>query len=104
MNNVVQLPTIVSFEEARLILSGLHKFANEDWAFGDAECFWQDDDGNEVAGGYAPRYMIDASIWFSDARCQLAYCTPMQMRELFKCYKTITRGRNDSTPSKESYF
>ena len=92
MDNVIDLPIAISFKEAKLILSKLRKFACEDWAFGDAESYWADEDGNEVAGSYASG--TDASVWFTDNR--VIKCTDAQMRELNDCYATITRSRNDS--------
>jgi len=92
MDNVIDLPIAVSFEEAKQILSKLRKFACEDWAFGDAESYWADEDGNEVAGCYVSREHV--SLWFTDNR--VLKCTNAQMRELNFCYLTITRSRNDS--------
>jgi len=92
MQNVIDLPISISFEEAKLILSKLRKFACEDWAFGDAESYWADEDGNEVAGSYVSG--ASASVWFTDNR--VIKCTDAQMRELNACYATITRSRNDS--------
>ena len=92
MENVIDLPISISFEEAKLILSKLRKFACEDWAFGDAESYWTDEDGNEVAGSYVSGN--SASVWFTDNR--VIECTDAQMRELNACYATITRSRNDS--------
>lgn len=92
MDNVIDLPIAISFEEAKQILTKLHKFVLEDWAFGDAEAHWADEDGNEVAGSYASGNSV--SLWFTDNR--VIKCTDAQMRELNACYLTITRSRNDS--------
>ena len=92
MDNVIDLPIKISFEEAKLILNKLHKYVSEDWAFGDAESYWADENGNEVAGSYTSGRKM--SVWFTDNR--LINCTDTQMRELNDCYGAITRGRNDS--------
>jgi len=50
MENITALSIPISFDEAKSILSELHKFVSEDWAFGDAESYWADEDGKEIAG------------------------------------------------------
>ncbi len=91
MDNVIDLPIEISFEEAKQILTKLHKFVSEDWAFGDAEAYWADEDGNEVAGSYKAGGTV--SLWFTDNR--VIKCTDNQLIELDNCYAIITRGRND---------
>jgi len=92
MENVTTLPVHVSFNEAKSILSKLHKFVSEDWAFGDAEAYWANEDGKEVAGSYKSGRSV--SLWFADNR--VIKCTDDQLRELNNCYAKLTRGRNDS--------
>jgi hypothetical protein len=92
MDNVIDLPIEISFDEAKQILSKLRKFVSEDWAFGDAEAYWADEDGNEVAGSYRAGRRV--SLWFTDNR--VVKCTDDQLIELNNCYAAITRGRNDS--------
>lgn len=92
MDNVTTLPITISFEEAKSILNELHKFVCEDWAFGDAESYWADEDGKEIAGSYTSGKKC--SVWFTDNR--VLNCTDAQMLELDNCYGAITRGRNDS--------
>jgi hypothetical protein len=91
--NQSNLPVKISFEEARQILGKLHKFCCEDRAFGDAESYWADKDGNEVAGSYCTSY-TKPSVWFMDDR--VIECTDDQMIELNNSYLKITRSRNDS--------
>lgn len=92
MENVTTLSIPISFDEAKSILNKLHKFVSEDWAFGDAEAYWANEDGKEVAGSYQAGGKV--SLWFTDNR--VIKCTEYQLRELNNCYAKITRGRNDS--------
>jgi hypothetical protein len=93
MDNVETLPIMVSFDEAKRIFSGLHKVTNEDWAFGDVESYWLDEDGNEIASSYVREAMV--SVWFTDNR--VLQCSESQLWELNNCYLRITRSRNDSS-------
>jgi len=92
MENITNLSIPVNFDEAKSILSELHKFACHDWAFGDVESYWTDKDGKEIAGSYTSGRKC--SVWFTDNR--VINCTDNQMRELNECYHSITRSRNDS--------
>jgi adenosylmethionine-8-amino-7-oxononanoate aminotransferase len=93
MSNVKTLPIKISFSQAKQILSKLHKFCCEDYAFGDAESYWVDEGGNEVAGSYTSGWW-KVTVWFTDNR--VIDCTDRQMSELNNCYLKITRSRNDS--------
>jgi len=90
------MSTPISFDEAKSILSELHKFACEDWAFGDAESFWVNEDSEQIAGSYISwgKSGSGCTVWFTDDR--VIDCTDNQMRELNECYRKITRSRNDS--------
>lgn len=90
-NNIQALPVAVNFNEAKEILGKLHKFAYDDWAFGDSECCWVNDDGDQVACSYIYGGIVE--IWFTDNR--ELNCTYAQMRELNKCYLTITRSQDE---------
>jgi len=92
MENITTLSIPISFDEAKSILNELHKFVCEDWAFGDAESYWADEDGKEIAGSYTSGKKC--SVWFTDNR--VINCTDAQMLELDHCYGAITRSRNDS--------
>lgn len=96
MDNIIDLPIKVTFNEAKQILSKLKKLICEDYAFGDAEMAWVDEDGNYIASGYSSYNNV--SVWF-DGNRQLEPCTDQQLYELSNCYLTITRSRNDSLDS-----
>jgi hypothetical protein len=88
MENAAGMPVEIGFNEAKEILSKLHKLVCENWTYGNEKASWVDENGNEIAFGTKCRYS-QVNLWFVGNR-KIGHFTNGQKLELNNCYLKVT--------------